>query len=108
MTTEIKLMRNAATTVYINHPEASYAIFCFNQVGDLFINSDYGFFGFAWRSYGDDFEKFLSGTNPDYVVGKLEINYSEVSGKRKMPEFRKEKLLILVREFINHLKTYRS
>ena len=93
-----------AKTIHIDHPEASYGIFCFNNQGDLFLNSDYGFFGFAWRSYGDNFQEFLAGLNADYMVGKFEINFAEVSGKRKMQPFRKEKLLLLCAEFIKELK----
>lgn len=93
-----------AETVHINHPQASYGIFCFNEQGDLFVNSDYGFYGYAWRSYGDNFRDFLAGTNADYMVGKFETNFIEVSGKRSLPGFRKEKLIILCAEFIKTLK----
>ena len=32
---------DTAKTIQIDHPEASYGIFCFNTVGDLFITSDW-------------------------------------------------------------------
>lgn len=96
--------KSNAQTVYIQHPNASYGIFCFNDVGDLFLNSDYGIYGFAWRSFGEDFREFLADLNVDYLIGKFEINYIEVSGKRKMPEFRKEKVSILCQTFIEVLK----
>lgn len=103
METDVKLMVHTAKTVYISHKTASYAIFCYNSVGDLFVNSDCGFFGYAWRSYGDNFQSFLAQTNADYIVTKFEINHKEVSGKN-MPKHRKDNLLILVAEFIAALK----
>jgi len=101
--TEIKINQHSAETIYINHPEASYAIFCFNSIGDLFVNSDYGFYGYAWRSYGDDFKTFLSGTNADYIIQKFENNYRNTAGK-KIPKYWSEHLKILVETFINQLK----
>jgi len=76
MNTEVKVNQQTAETIYISHPEASYGIFCFNSVGDLFLNSDWGFYGFAWRAYGNDFKEFLSGLEPEYTVNKFEINFS--------------------------------
>lgn len=100
---DVKVNEQTAETIYISHPQASYGIFCFNSIGDLFINSDWGFFGYAWRSYGNDFKKFLTQTNAEYIVGKFEINHKEVANK-KMDSYRKEKLLILVNAFIHTLK----
>jgi len=103
MSTEIKVNAHTAETVYINHPEASYGIFCFNSIGDLFINSDWGFFGYAWRAYGSDFKEFLSTCNADYIVGKFGINYRDTTGKA-IPKTKEQKITILVTAFINHLK----
>lgn len=96
-----------AETVYINHPEASYGIFCYNSVGDLFVNSDWGMYGYAWRSFGEDFKEFLATSNADYIVGKFAINHREVSGK-KMPVHREKNLMLLVAEFIRILKESRQ
>ena len=102
MTTEIKVNMHAAETVYINHPEASYGIFCFNSIGDLFINSDWGFYGYAWRAYGNDFKQFLSQCNADYIVAKLRINYRSTTGKA-LPKNTEQMLTILVDVFLKHL-----
>jgi hypothetical protein len=102
MNTEIKITKNKAETVYINHPNASYGIFCFNKDGDLFLNSDWGLYGYGWRAYGKSFKGFLSGCNAEYIVGKFAINYREVSGK-KMPPYKEEKITILVETFIQSL-----
>ena len=94
---------HTAETVYISHPLSSYGIFCFNEEGDLFLNSDWGFYGFSWRAFGDDFKDFLSRTNADYIVGKFAINYREVAGK-KLPQHKQNHLLNLVSAFIKSLK----
>lgn len=103
METEIKITKNKAETVYINHPAASYGIFCFNKAGDLFLNSDWGIYGYGWRAFGPSFKEFLSNCNAEYIVGKFAINYREVSGK-KLPPYKEEKITILVETFINSLK----
>lgn len=101
---ENKIIKDSAETMYISHPEASYGIFCYNTKGDLFLNSDYGFYGYAWRHYGDEeFKKFLSQCNAEYIVSKFSINHRDVSGK-KMPPFKEQKLTILVNTFIEELK----
>jgi len=101
---EIKVNKLSAETIYINHPDASYGIFCFNEIGDLFINSDYGFYGYAWRSFGQNFKEFLASTNSHYLIGKFEINY-RASSNKSIPKYWKEKLTILVDTFINQLKS---
>lgn len=103
METQVTLIKNDASTLYIDHPNASYGNFCFNSKGDLFLNSDWGTYGYAWRAFGDDFVKFIGNSNPDYIVGKFEINYRELTQK-KLPKFREEKVLILVAELIKYCK----
>lgn len=101
-----KVRQDNAETIYINDVQHSYGIFCFNSGGDLFLNSDWGSYSYAWRAYGDDFRKFLAGTNADYIVGKFETNYLEVTGK-KMPKHRKENVTVLVTNFISVLQNKR-
>lgn len=104
MNAEIKVVSESAETVYISHPESSYGIFCYNQSGDLFLNSDWGMYGYAWRHIGDKtFKQFLSGTNADYIVGKFWINYN-MANRKKIPPNWEKNLIVLVNEFINHLK----
>ena len=92
-----------AGTVTINTQEHSYGIFCFNSQGDLFVNSDWGFFAFSWRSFGASFRDFLAGTNADYIVGKLGINWRNDTGKM-IPKHKAEHLTGLVAVFIARLK----
>lgn len=102
--TVIKVNPCKAETLYINHPTSSYGIFCFNSQGDLFLNSDWGFYGYAWRSYGDDFKEFLGSTNADYILQKFELNFRQVYSK-KINAHAKENLLNLINELINYCKT---
>lgn len=99
----MKITTDSAKTVQVDHPEASYAIFCFNSIGDLFINSDWGFYAYSWRSFGQrTFEEFLSECNSDYLLKKLEITQSGNGGK--IYQNQKKNLVILIDEFINVLK----
>ena len=100
MTTIIK---DKAETIYINHATASYGIFCYNSYGDLFLNSDWGFYGYAWRNFGTDFKEFLSGCNADYIIGKFAINWNQNS-KPRFGGDREKNIKILVEEFLKELK----
>lgn len=103
---ETKIIVGNATTVYINHPEASYAIFCFNEYGDLFMNSDWGFYGYAWRHYGDrTFKEFLQGLNSDYLVGKFAINFNQDRpSKQWLKGIQKENVTKLIELFLTEIK----
>ena len=103
METEVKLIKDNASTLYVSHPHASYGVFCFNSSGDLFLKSDWGTYGYAWRAYDDDFVKFIAQTNSDYIVGKFSINYTELTTK-KLPKFREEKIVLLREELIKYCK----
>lgn len=96
------ITNDSAKTIQIDHPEASYGIFCFNSIGDLFINSDWGFYAYSWRSFGNSFEEFLSTCNSDYLIKKLEITNSQ-NGTKLYPN-QKKNLIILIDEFIKVLK----
>lgn len=100
METTAKITSGVAKIAWISHPTASYANFCYTEEGDLFINSDWWFFGYAWRSMGTrTFEEFMGQCNAYYVLGKLEINYRDTA-KKKIPKHIQENLLLLLEEFI--------
>lgn len=92
-----------AQTVQINTKEHSWGIFCFNELGDLFLNSDWGFYAFSWRSFGDNFQNFLKGADEDYIVQKFENNFQNLT-RKPIPPHTKSKILLLTKEFIDHLK----
>lgn len=96
-------IENNCTTVRIDHSEASYGIFCFNTQGDLFLNSDWGNYCYAWRSFGNDFREFLESTNTSYIVGKLGQGYFEMTMK-KLPKHKEKNLTLLVESFLETLK----
>ena len=100
---ENKIIKDNAATMYVSSPKASYGIFCFNSQGDLFLNSDWGFFGFAWRAYGKDFKEFLKSLNSEYVVGKFEYNWN-MDRKGKFTGRRKECVTELVSIFLQELR----
>lgn len=102
--TEVTVKINNASTYYISTEKYSYGIFCFNDAGDLFLNSDYGMYGFAWRAFGDDFKAFLSSTNADYIFGKFETNNHYLNHKN-LPKHVRVPVTGLIEEFINALKS---
>lgn len=103
METNIQVNKHTAETMYIDHPTASYGMFCHNSIGDLFLNSDWGNFAFAWRAYSGEFKNFLASLDVDYMVGKFAINYRELTNK-PLPKVKEQNIKILCQEFINQLK----
>lgn len=102
---EVKVISDPAETVYISCKAYSYAIFCYNSIGDLLINSDYGVYGFAWRAYGDNFKAFLSRCNEHYIYDKLESNYNMTLRSAKgINKFCEKPLKGLIKIFLDHLK----
>lgn len=80
----IEIEKNCATTVFINTSETSFATFCYTKKGDFFLNSDWGNYFYSWRSFGDDFEKFLKGLEIGYLTNKLASGFNQypVEGRR--------------------------
>ena len=100
MTIEIK--KNIASTVYIHTPETSWALFMYNQDGDLFLSSDWGSYTHRWRAFGNvTFEHFLKGLSVEYFVGKLSI---ADANQQRTHNKQKEILTLLVGHFIEALK----
>jgi hypothetical protein len=100
---EIKVITDKAETVYISHQKYSYGIFCYNSKGDLFLSSDWGMYGFAWRHYGSGaFSDFLAQTNPEYIFNKFESNHMYLFHKG-LPKHVKKPVTALLEAFINYL-----
>jgi hypothetical protein len=99
MTIEIK--KNIASTVYIHTPETSWALFMYDQTGNLFLSSDWGSYTHRWTAFEADFETFLKGLSVEYFVGKLSITDAN---QHKTHSRQKEILTLLVGHFITALK----
>lgn len=100
---ETKIIRDKAETIYVQHPEASYAIFCFNSYGDLFMNSDWGTCCYAWRAFGENFKEFLKKTEADYIISKFAINWN-FNNKEKFGGNREKHITTLVNMFLTELQ----
>lgn len=102
----IKLSMGEARSMYITHPEASYATFMWNNEGQLFMDGDWGFYCYRWSSFGGiTFEDFISGCTVEYVVGKLAINWNNYASKQqRFGGIREKNVSIMVKEFLTHLK----
>lgn len=101
----IEIQRNIGTTIYINTPETSWALFVITANGDLFLSSDWGSYTHRWRGFGDDFERFLTGLDVEYFVGKLskpDVNQNRPHAKQIAV------LTLLVNHFIEALKNEKT
>jgi hypothetical protein len=95
-----------ATSYRIDHPQHSYGIFIITEKGDLFITSDWGYYTFSWRAFGDNFKAFLIGLGADYLLSKLESNQRQFLGvSKKINKRQAEALIALFTEFQEQLKT---
>lgn len=79
-----------AESFYLRHPQFSWALICITEKGDLFINSDWGTFGTAWRSFGTDFKAFLISINTDYLIGNFETNINSTLRPSRPYRIRKQ------------------
>lgn len=98
---EIKFFRGNASTVNISSQETSWAVFTFNDQGDLFLSSDWGLYHHRWEYYEGNFEEYLKKLEPNYLADKLSIttvNQSRISSKQR------EILGLLVTHFLDFLK----
>lgn len=94
-----------AETVTIRTKEHSYGIFCYNSKGDLFLSSDWGMYGYAWRSWGaGSFESFLKQVNPEYVFEKFDGN-TRYLFKGGLPKHVRPHVEALVKELISYLNS---
>jgi hypothetical protein len=99
---EVKI--SDAKVYFIRMDDGNYGIFCFNDHGDLFLSSDYGMYGFAWRSFGGNFKEFLSGLGSDYLFSKFEMNHMYLN-KKGLPKHVRVPVMALYEEFKRVLKS---
>jgi hypothetical protein len=103
MSEETTVKKQEAFQYYVRHPKYSYGIFCISPHGDLFLNSDWGFYGTSWRAFGDDFKKFITEANADYIFDKLECNHRYLM-KKDLPKHVRVPVKELINEFRKALK----
>lgn len=90
-------------TQYYVHEKYNYGIFCISDIGDLYLNSDYGFYGCSWRHYGKDFKQFLMSCNAEYVFDKFEQNHMYLTSK-KLPKHVHAPVMVLFKLLQEALK----
>ncbi|QHW35772.1 hypothetical protein GZH47_33300 (plasmid) [Paenibacillus rhizovicinus] len=97
---EYKHSKSVSETYHITWPgEFTWANIMINEMGDLNIQSDYGNYTYGWRSFGDNFKKFLiricgkSGDHPKgYLYDKLHDHSkaATVDVKKSLTVWKKE------------------
>jgi len=100
----VQITKDKAETYHIDHPISSYGIFCFNNKGDLFLQSDWGLYGYSWRAFGKNFKEFIAQCEPDYILQKFFINFNEIGGKKDRWRSSSVHVRILIIELIKELK----
>lgn len=95
-----------ATQYYVVVDGQSWASFVITDKGDLFINSDWGYWAYAWRAFGIDFRAFLADLGADYLIAKLETNQFQMlrAGRKTMPQRSQEAITALFAKFQAELK----
>lgn len=89
---EYTVNKRPAETYLIRHNEYSWGIFFLNADGDLFIESDWGYWTFSWRAWGPNgFKAFLCGLDEEYFFGKLLVNHNQWGKQRAKVGARTEK-----------------
>lgn len=74
---DYKLTKGTGETYLINHNQHSWGLFFINEHGDLFLESDWGYWTFSWRAFNGSFKGFLVRIDDDYFFGKLLINHNQ-------------------------------
>ena len=85
--------KGAGETFTIRHRTESWAVFFINQDGDLFIESDWGYWTFSWRAFGGGFKQFLTQLEPEYFFDKLLFNHNQWGKGRNKVHARAEKAI---------------
>jgi hypothetical protein len=95
--TDYKVKIQAAESYYISTEKYSWAYFYITPTGELFVHSDWGYYCFSWKAFGEDFKQFLLTLGAEIILlGKLETNYREMKGARaKFGDKTKEALTYL-------------
>lgn len=99
---KIELKKSIAEHYYFNSENHSWTSFTITENGDLMITGDWGYYCYAWRSFGTNFKEFIISLTPDYLIAKLESNMS-LHKKGKINTRQKEALLFFLTEFKNQL-----
>lgn len=90
--------------IIIQDADASFGIFCITDKWDIFLNSDWGMYWYAWRSFWpENFAEFIGNCNSDYILTKLDNNYYSTCWKH-LKSHVQTALSILIQKFIDHCK----
>lgn len=85
------VIKDPCEQYYVEVDGHSWGTFTISPKGDFFLHSDWGYWAFNWRAFGDDFKGFLTRINEYYLLDKLEANQfthkgirSKISSRQKV------------------------
>jgi hypothetical protein len=102
---QTKTIKDPAEQYYVYVDGQSWGTFTISAKGDFFIHSDWGYWAFNWRSFGENFKQFIAGLTVDYLLTKLESNQRQFHGvNRKISGRQKDAITALFTQFQSELK----
>ena len=99
-----EVIKTPATQYYVVVDGHSWASFIITDKGDLFINSDWGYWACNWRAFGPSFREFLSDMYPDYLMNNIIRQQLTFGGKKTIQKRTQEAIFALFRKFQDELK----
>jgi hypothetical protein len=85
METKNKIKTVTAESITLNDENGNWlGQIVLTSDGMIAAVTDYGNFGYAWRSYGENFKKFLCGLNVSYFSNKMSSGMSYVAHGRNI------------------------
>lgn len=78
------LTKRTSEQYHIELPGQSFTSITICELGDLFIDGDWGYYCYSWRAFGKSFKEFLSDLGIDYLIAKFESRQIENGGKKSI------------------------
>lgn len=95
---QVTLTKDACEQYYMQSKDYSFTTFTISKKGDLFVYGDWGYYSYNWRSFGDDFKRFLVEMEFEYFLAKIQSNAS-LYKKDKINPKQKESIKFFFEEF---------
>lgn len=99
-----QIIKTPATQYYVVVDGHSWGTFIITEKGDLFINSDWGYWATCWRAFGTNFREFLSTIDTDYLMMNLLRNQLQFGGNKTITKRKEQAIAALFKRFQDELK----
>lgn len=100
---ESKIIIDPAYQYHLQVDGHSWATFVFSDKGDLFINSDWGYWCCSWRAFGSDFKQFLKSMDIHYLWSNLLRQQLQFGGRKTINKQVEQHITVLFKQFQEQL-----